>query len=67
MFNAFLANVNSILNLCEPGAFVFDVPCALSLRDVSSPGVTKDSVTVKPTLTLGVAEYFSNINVCAET
>ena len=46
---------------------MFDTDCALSFSDVSSPGVTKDSVTVKPTLTLGVAEYFSNINVCAET
>ena len=46
----FLANVNSILNLWAPGAFEFDTPCALSFRDVSSPGVTKDSVTDKPTL-----------------
>jgi len=48
--NVFLASVSKILNLCAPGALTFDEPAALSFNDASSFGVTKDSVTVKPTL-----------------
>ena len=47
---AFLVKVKSILNLWAPGAFVFETPCALSFKVLSSVGVTKDSVTNRPTL-----------------
>ena len=59
----FFASVNAILNLCAPGAFMFDVPCALSFNDVSPSGVTKLSVVVNPTLNVGVFVYASSINV----
>ena len=59
----FFASVNAILNLCAPGAFTFDVPCALSFNDVSPSGVTKLSVVVNPTLNVGVFEYASSIKV----
>ena len=61
--NDFLANVKVILNLWAPGAFTFEVPWALSFKDVSSFGVTKDSVTLKPILYDGVFVYLSNTNV----
>ena len=59
----FFASVKAILNLCAPGALMFDEPVALSFNDVSPSGVIKLSVTVKPTLKDGVFEYGSNINV----
>ena len=58
--NVFLASVKVILNLWAPGAFTFDVPCALSFRVVSSLGVTKLSVTDKPILYEGEFVYLSN-------
>ena len=42
---------------------MFDEPAALSFRDESSLGVTKDSVTVKPILYDGVFVYLSKTNV----
>jgi len=50
----FFASVKAILNLCAPGAFTFDEPVALSFIVLSSDGVTKLSVIVKPTLYDGV-------------
>jgi len=43
------------------------VPVALSFKSESSLGVTKDSVTVNPTLYDGVFEYLSRIIVCSAT
>jgi len=63
----FFVSVNAILNLWAPGAFWFDVPCALSFRLPSSFGVTKDSVTNRPTLYDGVLVYLSKIKVCSAT
>ena len=50
LVKVFLASVKSILNLWAPGAFWLEAPAALSFRDKSSFGVTKDSVTARPTL-----------------
>ena len=61
--NTFFESVNAILNLCAPGAFIFDVPWALSFNELSSSGVVKLSVVVNPTLNVGVLEYASSINV----
>ena len=61
--NVFLANDKAILNLWAPGAFTFEVPAALSFKVVSSFGVTKDSVTLKPILYDGVFVYLSNTKV----
>ena len=46
----FFASAKVILNLWAPGAFTFEEPWALSLRELSSPGVVKASVTDKPIL-----------------
>ena len=62
---SFLINVNAVLNLWAPGAFTFDEPAALSFNELSSDGVTKLSVTLKPTLYVGVFEYGSSIKVCS--
>ena len=42
-------------------------PLALSLRVGSSSEVTISSTTVRPTLLLGVVEYWSRIRICSET
>ena len=47
---ASLVKVKSILNLWAPGAFAFEEPAALSTSEVSWLGVTKLSVTFRPTL-----------------
>ena len=46
----FFASVSCILNLWAPGADSLDEPVALSFNELSSVGVTKLSVIVKPIL-----------------
>ena len=48
--NVFFESAKVIFNLWAPGAFTFEEPWALSLRELSSPGVVKASVTDKPIL-----------------
>ena len=65
--SVYLDNVKSILSLSAPAAFSFVVPEELSKRLVSSAEDKRLSAIVRPTLYVGLPEYFSKINVCAST
>ena len=64
---SYLERVNENLSLSAPAAFSFEVPCALSYRELSSATDINSSLIVKPILYEGFGLYFSKTNCCAST